>query len=758
MSKIVSVILLKELVILPNQEIKIELNNKLSKKVIKRALDINDGKLLVVAPIDKKEEEPSVEDLPKVGVVAKIKNKIQLSNGNIRVTLRGIERVVVKKYYLTSDDSDILSSEVEKVELPKYDVSEEKAIRRKLLEVLKEYIDSSEGISNSILTTLKDTTNLEKITDVITSFLPFDVSKKLEYMQNINALNRATQLIKDIYEEIKVVNVDNRINSMLNDEIEQSQREFLLKEKIKVIKKELGDISLQEEETIKFRSLLSKIKLSKETKSKISHEIDKFEMLNDSSPEIGVMRNYLDWVLNLPWNKLTKENSNFDEVRKVLDSSHYGLDDVKTRIVEYVAVKNINPEISSPIICLVGPPGVGKTSIAMSIASALNRKFYKISVGGLNDSSELVGNRRTYLGANPGKVIQGLKKCGTRNPVLLIDEVDKMVKDYKGDPASTLLEIIDPIQNKSFTDNYIEEPFDLSDTLFILTANYVSDIPETILDRVELIELNSYTLFEKKDIAKKYFLPRIIDEHKIINSKIKFSDELLYFIIKNYTAEAGVRELERVIASLIRKIAINNVKNLSEEKVIKLLGKPKYEFNSNAGQGLIGMANSLGVTPLGGVVSRVETLKFKGNGMINSTGSIGAVMDESIYVAVDMLKNGYGISMSSADLHVHFLSAAVKKDGPSAGVAISVAILSLFEKKIIPNDIAFTGEITLNGRVLKIGGLKEKLIGAFNNGISKVYIPRGNEVDLSDVPTEIKESLEIIIINNFYEIYLDLFK
>ncbi|MEG0977551.1 MAG: endopeptidase La [Bacilli bacterium] len=757
MSNIIPVILLKELVILPNQEIKIELNNNLSKKIIKNASINNDNKLLVVAPLDKTEIEPSTDDLPKVGVIAVIKSKIQLPNGNLRVTLKGISRVAVKNYLVSPIDENILNSEILNIELPAYDEAEEKATRRKLIESLNEYISSSSNISNSILKTLSDTQDLGMITDIITSFLPFNVTKKLEYMQNINPINRAIKLISDIKEEMKVIKIDLKIDDLVQDELEDSQKEYILREKIKAIKKELGEDSLQIEEASKFRAILNKLRLNKTTFEKINHEIDKYELLSESSPEIGVIRNYLDWVLNLPWNKVSKDVSNFSQVQKHLDDTHYGLKEIKTRIVEYVAIKNINKDIKSPIICLVGPPGVGKTSIAMSIAVSLSKKFYKISVGGLNDSTELIGSRKTYLGANPGKIIQGIKKCGTKNPVLLIDEVDKMVKDYKGDPASTLLEIIDPIQNKYFVDNYIEEQFDLSEVLFILTANYIYDIPDAILDRVEVINLNSYTLFEKKDIAKKYFLPRIIEEHKIISNKIKFTDDLLYFIIKNYTREAGVRELERELSSLMRKLAINNVKVLNVERITKLLGTPKYPEDEETLEG-IGVVNSLAVTNYGGLVTKIESIKFKGSGTVTLTGSIGKVMEESVTVAINYLKSEYNISLNNVDLHLHFLDAATKKDGPSAGVSIAATILSLFEKKVIPSTTAFTGEISLNGTIHRIGGLKEKLIGAYNRGINIVYIPVKNTTDLEDVPKEILESIEVIPVNNFKEIYTKIFK
>ena len=533
-------ILLKNLVILPNQEIKLELNNVISGKAINDASSNFKSEILVVAPMDLLEEEPSVDDLPKVGVIAKIKNKID-NDGVIEIKLRGLKRVAVNKYY-QEKNNEVLYSEVMYIDLPALVEDEENAILKKLVDTLKKYINISKGISNDILNFVSNNKDLNKITDAITSFLPFNIGKKLEYMQEINPIKRAKALIKDMNEEIKGIEIDNELEEKIDESLQNDQRKFILKEKMKVLKQELGEDSWKKEEVIEYRKVLDKLKIDKKIKDHFSHEIDKYEIMSDDALEVSVMHNYLDWVLHLPWNKTRKENANFDEVYKELNKSHFGMDEIKTRISEYVAIKNLNRNIQSPIICLVGPPGVGKTTIAMSIARALNRDFYKISVGGLNDSTELVGSRRTYLASAPGKIIQGLNKCGSNNPLILIDEVDKMVKDYKGDPASTLLEILDPNQNKIFTDNYIEEPFDLSGVLFILTANNVSDIPKPILDRVELIELHSYTVFEKKDIAKNYMLPNILLDNMVYDNKIKFSDELLYFLINNYTDEAGVRD------------------------------------------------------------------------------------------------------------------------------------------------------------------------------------------------------------------------
>lgn len=751
----IPVILLKNLVILPNQEIKLELNNVISGKAINDASSNFKSEILVVAPMDLLEEEPSVDDLPKVGVIAKIKNKID-NDGVIEIKLRGLKRVAVNKYY-QEKNNEVLYSEVMYIDLPALVDEEENAILKKLVDTLKKYINISKGISNDILNFVSNNKDLNKITDAITSFLPFNIGKKLEYMQEINPIKRAKALIKDMNEEIKGIEIDNELEEKIDESLQNDQRKFILKEKMKVLKQELGEDSWKKEEVIEYRKVLDKLKIDKKIKDHFSHEIDKYEIMSDDALEVSVMHNYLDWVLHLPWNKTRKENANFDEVYKELNKSHFGMDEIKTRISEYVAIKNLNRNIQSPIICLVGPPGVGKTTIAMSIAKALNRDFYKISVGGLNDSTELVGSRRTYLASAPGKIIQGLNKCGSNNPLILIDEVDKMVKDYKGDPASTLLEILDPNQNKIFTDNYIEEPFDLSGVLFILTANNVSDIPKPILDRVELIELHSYTVFEKKDIAKNYMLPNILLDNMVYDNKIKFSDELLYFLINNYTDEAGVRDLERILSSLARKITINNVKILNEERVVKLLGNPKYTSNLVMEEEN-GVVNTLAVSNSGGTLSKVEVVTCKGNDKLTITGNAGNILKESISVVLTMLKLKYKYSFHNEDIHVHFLDASSKKDGPSAGLALSVALCSLKENKKVPSDVAFTGEVSLNGSVLKIGGLKEKLIAAYNKNIKVVYMPKSNSEDLENVPKLILDNMEVIPVSNFNEVYTKLFK
>ncbi len=758
------VMLLKGFVILPNQEVKLELNNKLSKKVVALAFKDCNKKLLVVCPKDQMEESPDVGDLPSVGVVALVKSRIELPNGNLRITLKGVERVAVLEYNNNLEDHNVLESTVTKVILPKFAMAEEEAVRRKLIELMHNYVNSAEHISNSVLKTIDNITSLFRLTDVITSFMPFSIDKKLDYMQEINALYRAKNLIKDISVELEIIELDHQIDENLRDSIEESQKEFILREKIKEIKKELGEESSKDEEVEEYLTKLNSLKLPDKTYNKILKEIKKFEMTSEMSPEVSIIRNYLDWILDLPWGKYSVDEIDIKKIRDSLDKTHYGLNKIKERITEYVAIKKRNPEIKSPIICLVGPPGVGKTSFAMGVAAALNKEFYKISVGGLNDSAELVGHRKTYIGASPGRIISGIRKCNTSNPILLIDEVDKLVKDYKGDPAASLLDILDPEQNKCFVDNYIEESFDLSKVLFILTANDEASIPSALIDRLEIIELSSYTEFQKIDIAKKYLLPIIYDEHKVTSKEIKINDDVIAELIKKYTKESGVRELNRLLNTIIRKIVVNSsgekIKvNVKKNDLIEYLGQVKYDESANISFNTAGLVNGLAYTPYGGLVLPIEIASFEGDGKFEMTGMLGKVMNESVNVALSYIKsqkdtfkiNDY--YFKTKDFHIHFLEGAVPKDGPSAGIAITTAIISLLLNKRVDKTIAMTGEISLKGNVLKIGGLKEKIIGAYNNNIKTVIIPKSNHADLEDVPEKVKEKIKIVEVTSYLEVY-----
>ena len=752
MNNLLPVFILNELVILPNQEIKIDLSNEHSKKIIKLSCKNNENKVLVIAPKNSLESDPSIEDLPKVGVITLIKSKVELPNNNLRVILKGENRVSIQKYF-QNKNTNILKCMVDVIDLPVFSKANETAIKRKLTQLLKEYITLNKNVSNSILKNINELKTLDYLTDIIASFLPFSFSKKLSYMQSINPLNRANDLINDLNEEINICNIDRELDEHLQENIENGQREYILKEKLKEINKELGNT--KENEISLLREKLAKLEIDEKTRYKLNNEIDKYSVCSDYSPESSVIKNYLDTILNLPWNKSCEVCLNTNKVSTILNESHYGLKEVKNRIIEYVYLLKKNPNISSPIICLLGMPGVGKTSIASSIAKALNRPFYKISVGGLNDSTELIGSRKTYLGSSPGKIMQAIIKCKVNNPVILIDEVDKMVKDYKGDPASTLLEILDDVQNKYFVDNYIEEPFDLSKVMFILTANNEEGIPLTLLDRLEIIKMDGYLVSQKIDIAKNYLVKNILKEY---NSDLRVSKEVLEYVILNYTKEPGVRELKRVLDRLIRKVMVyeKDVKNITILHVNKYLENKEYNYLPEVTS--CGIVNCLAYTTMGGKLSHIEVAKYKGTGKIIITGGAQEVLKESVQVVISYLISNYNIDLKSQDIHIHFMETALKKDGPSAGVSIAVALLSLINKKKIPSSIAFTGELSLKGDILPIGGLKEKITSAVEMGINKIYVPSANSGEVQNLMSEILDNIEIIMVNNFSQIYDGLFK
>lgn len=752
MNNLLPVLILNEVIILPNQEIKIDLNNEFSKKVIWASAKNELNKVLVIAPINTLESSPSIEDLPRVGVVAKVKSKVELPNNKLRVIIKGEERVSINKYY-QNKNTNVLKCSFNVIELPSFSKANETAIQRKLIELTKNYILLNKNVSNSILKTLDERKSLSDITDIITSFLPFSFSKKLSYMETINPLTRAENLINDLNEEILVTKIDRELDEKLTQSIENGQREYILKEKLKEINSELG--ITKENEIASLKEKLSSLSLEEKTYNKLLNEINKYSTCSEFSPEAAVIKNYLDTVLNLPWNSETVLNTDIKKIKNELDATHYGLVELKERICEYAYFLSKNTQLSAPVICLLGAPGVGKTSSAYSIAKALNREFIKISVGGLNDSTELIGSRRTYLGASAGKIMQGIIKCKVKNPVILIDEVDKMVKDYKGDPASTLLEILDSTQNKYFIDNYIEEPFDLSKVMFILTANSLDNIPSTLLDRLEIINMDNYLTSQKIDIAKNYLIKDIFSEYK---TEIKISKEVLEFVIENYTKEPGVRELKRLLEKLIRKVIVNE----PNAKSITILHVNKYLDNRNINYlpeiTTSGIANILAYTTVGGRLSHIEVVKYKGTGKVTITGCAGEILKDSINVVISYLANNYNIDLKNQDLHFHFLESYVKKDGPSAGVSIAVALMSLIKNKKISSQIAFTGELSLKGDILPVGGLKEKVVVATTEGITKVFVPSANAFEVANISENITNNIEIVLVSNFTEIYDALFK
>lgn len=757
------VLLLKKLVLLPYQEVRLELNIELSKKIIDYSIDLYNNKVLVICPNNTLETNPTADDLPEIGVIAKIKSKLELPNGNYRVVITGITRVLVKTYRNHFDDSNILEAKVKRTYIDNSNKTEEAALLRTLKSVIDNYMSLNPNASNSVVNTISNIDNLDMLTDIIANYMPFDLQKKVAYMNEFDYFVRGNNLIKDINLELQVINIETKIDDEIRESFDKEQRDYILKQKISKLNEELGINADKQTEISLYNRIIDELSISQKTKNKLKEEVNKYSYTSEANPDSSVIRNYLDIVLNLPWEKESTDETDITKIKKSLDKEHFGLTEAKQRIIEYIAIKKNNPNICAPIICLIGPPGVGKTTLGISISKALNREFCKISVGGLNDATELTGHKRTYLGSSPGKIIQGIKKCGTKNPVILIDEVDKIVSDFKGDPSAVLLDILDQSQNTMFIDNYVEEPFNLSKVLFILTANDINSIPPALKDRLEIIEISTYTEFEKIDIAKKHIIPRITKEYNI--KKTKMSDEDLLYVINSYTAESGVRELTRVLEKIYRKIIISekDVKTINRKFITSCLGPAKYDFNVRR-INHPGSVNTLGVTPFGGTIISIEALFVKGTGNIVMTGNIKDPIFESIKVAYSYIKSKckeFKIKESTLtdnDIHINALNYSIKKDGTSGGIAFATSIISLALEKEVDSKIGFTGEITLHGDIYKVGGIKEKVIGAYNNGFKKVYIPLENKNDLETIPKEVKDNIEIKCVSNYLEIYNDLFK
>ncbi len=770
MAKTLPVMLLKKFVLLPNQEVKLELNNELSHQIIDFSEKEYMGKIVIVSPKDTLEEVPLVEDLPVIAVEASIVKRIELSPNHERITLIGNRRIKVQKYYNCLNIKEALQCDYYIPQLPKLNETDEISRKRELLKLLKQYVKTSPMIDNSILQEIQEHMSLDEITDRLAFFLPMHLEKKMSYVEEINSLKRADNLIEDFIVELQILKLDQKINVAVQKELETSQKEFVLRERIKELQKELGESGDQNKEAMQYREKLASLDIPNRTKQKIEKEIQKYELMNEMSPDMSFVRNYLETFFSLPWNDESIEATDLNYIKSTLNKSHYGLKEVKTRILEYAAMRERNPMLTSPILCLVGPPGVGKSTIASSIATSLHRTFYKISVGGLNDSAELVGHRRTYLGSSPGKIIQALQKCGSKNPVLLIDEVDKMVKDYKGDPASVLLDVLDPNLNQTFMDAYLEEPFDLSHVLFILTANYKEDIPLELRDRLEIIELSSYSTLEKLKLAKEYLLPSIYLEYHLSEEEVVFSDEALESVILNYTSEAGVRDLRRKLETILRKVIMESVKDkknlnvIIEKKDIKKYLDETLSFRDYRPKlHTSGLVNGLAVTGVGGFVMPIESTLYDGTGKVVMTGLLGDVMKESLNVVMSYLKANakyFQINesfFSKKDVHIHVLEGSIPKNGPSAGVAITTSLISLYTNKKVPSNIAMTGEMTLRGEILPVGGIKEKVISAYNSQIHTIYLPKANEMDVKKVPKEIRDSMHIVFVKQYKDIYHLLF-
>ncbi len=764
------VILLKKLVLLPGEEVRVEIKSDISKKVTEISKLYHDSEVLIVCPLNLLEEKPDTSDLPRIGVVGKINSVIDLPNGNKRVIITGLYRVKIISYVNYSNEEDILDSIITNIETSESEI-EWVAYQRKLQTELELYINKNPFVGNSIMSEVKQGINLDKLTDVIANFLPLSFEKKLNLMLDSSPISRCKILIKELAVESAVIDLESHIESEIKKGLDDTQKEFILKEKLKVIKNELGETNTKEEDILNYRNLVNSPKYPERIRNKLLSEIERYNATSEMSPDAGIIRNYIEYLLNVPWYTETRDERDLIKIEKKLNDTHYGMKKAKERVIEYIAVKSITDEVSSPIICLVGPPGVGKTTFAESISKALDRNFVKISLGGMSDSAELVGHRRAYIGSNPGKIVTSLIKCGSNNPVFLLDEVDKLKKDYKGDPASTLLDILDVSQNKRFVDNYIDEEIDLSKILFILTANDISNIPPALLDRLEIIDLTGYTDNEKLLISENYIIPSALKKHGLKNTIIKFETEAIKKIINEYTNESGVRELERDINKIIRKVITEHIK--SSRKIVSVRIKendiPHYLeqelYKESKYKEIIhpGVVTAVACSSIGGVSIYIECTSFKGTGKYTFTGSLGSITKESIEIALSYIKSNtkrFDIDEDfflNNDFHINFTEGAINKDGPSAGISIVTAILSHIKGVIISDKISLTGEITLNGDILKIGGLKEKTIACKRQNIERLFIPKDNLNDIEWLEKDLKNDIEFIPVSNYLEIYEKIF-
>ena len=760
------VIVLRNMILLPSGEIKLEIQEMQDKSIIESAINEHKGYVLLVSPKFATQEDIDKEDLPKYGIIGKINSNFELPNSNIRITLIGINRAYIFEYL--EEENFRLSAIIGPVSIDEIDEATEEARIRILIEEFTKYVSVIPNVSNYLISKINEEESLENLTDIIVNVLPLKFEDKYNFIEEVNPVKRCDYLINLLNKEMNIGTIERDIEDKLRISMDETQKEFVLRERLKVIKKELNEDDSKEEEIEDINKRIDELNAPKEIKTKLKKEVKKYSSLPISSPEIAISKNYIDTMLSLPWGIYTKDEKDLDKCEEVLNSSHYGLDKVKERILEHIAVNKLSKENKSPILCLVGPPGVGKTTLAFSIAKALKKNFVKISVGGVSDESEIVGHRRTYVGAEPGRIINTMIKAKSSNPLFLIDEIDKMTKGYNGDPESAMLEVLDREQNKYFKDNFLEEEYDLSNVMFVLTANDINSIPYPLLDRLEIIELSSYTKFEKLHIVRNLMQDKLIKDHGLNKENISIDDDTLFYIIEKYTKEAGVRELERVLSKIMRKIARKVLKNsnlkvvINKDNIAEYLGKEKYHMLKNE-KNDVGVVNGLGYTPFGGVILPIEVSYYKGTGKIVLTGSLGDVMKESANIALGYVRSNcdaFGIKddfFTKHDIHINAVEGAIPKDGPSAGITLVTAIISSLTGKKISNKIAMTGEMSLKGNILPIGGLKEKAIGAYNSEVNKIYIPKENEKDLEDIPNEIKDNLKIILVSKYEEIYKQLF-
>ena len=752
---------------LPGNDFKIEVGRPNSVLALDAAEKMYDGNVILLVQKDSATVDVTENDVQLIGVIGKVTLKLKLPNGNYKVKFKISGRIQVKEftstnpYFVVNYDKlySVLNNDETEAALVKHISTEiSKNAQNLLLSV------------DEVTRLLKSDTNADVLSDVIAYQLRLNSNlSKYRYLEELNVSKRLEMILEDIEREKQITEIENKINSDVKKSIDDAQKEYYLREKMHAIQNELGDKARHDEDVEELRKKIEEAHLPENVYNKAMEELQKYANTSNQMAEAGVIRTYLDWIINLPWYKASDDNNDLSDVVKKLDKNHYGLEKVKDRIIEYLAVKMMTGHNPSTIICFAGPPGVGKTSLAKSISEALGRKFVKQSLGGVRDEAEIRGHRRTYIGALPGRILKGMKDAGTVNPVFLLDEIDKMTADYRGDPSAAMLEVLDPEQNKFFSDNYLEEPYDLSQVMFITTANDISGIPGPLRDRMEIIELSSYTEIEKFNIGFKHLLPRNLEEHGLKPEQLTITDEAMYKIIRAYTREAGVRELNRMIAALcrktVRKILMDKVESITvdENNLEEFLGKIKFTNNQNRNENQIGIVTGLAWTQFGGDTLDIEVTTYPGKGGLLLTGKLGDVMKESAQAAFSYVKHNakdLGIDeelFQKFDVHIHVPEGATPKDGPSAGVTLTTALVSALSGKPVDCHIGMTGEITLRGAVLPIGGLREKSIAAHRSGLTKIFIPQENERDIEDIPEEVRKELEIKPVSHVSEILASIF-
>lgn len=753
---ILPLIPLRGLTVFPNMVIYFDVGRKKSIEAVEKAM-AGDQKIFLAAQRDIEIDNPSEDDIFNIGTICEIKQIVKMPKNTIRVLVEGIERAKMDEFF---DKEELLEASIEKIEIDNEIDQELEALSRKLKDDFFEFLDitASSGINGvDLFDNLEEEKDLNKVTDLISSYALIKQEDKQDILQTLDLKQRIEKLIFYVKQEIEVAKIEKRIGTKVKKKLDKGQREYYLREQMKVIQEELGEDDDNKKAIIEFEKVINEKKLPNQVKEKAQYEISKLKASSPYSQDGGVTRTYLENLLDMPWGEFTEDTLNIKDARKVLDKDHYGLKDVKDRILEYLAVKQISNSLRGPILCLVGPPGVGKTSIAKSVATSLNRKFVRMSLGGVRDEADIRGHRRTYVGAIPGRIVTGLKEAKSMNPVFLLDEIDKLGMDFKGNPADALLEVFDNEQNKTFRDHYLEVDVDLSEVMFITTANSLDGIPRPLLDRMELIEVSGYTYEEKFRIAKKYLVPKVLKEHGVDNKIITISDSALKLIIDSYTRESGVRNLQRQIANVIRKgikdIIEKDKKNLniSTKLVEKYLGPKIFSYEEIDKDDKVGVVTGMAWTAYGGDTLPVEVMVMDGKGRLELTGQLGDVMKESAkaaysYVRAHMKELGIKDEFySKKDIHIHAPEGAVPKDGPSAGVTMTTALVSALTGKKVKHNVAMTGEITLTGKVLAIGGLKEKCLAARRVGIDTVIVPKENEKDVIKLPKIVKDSLNIIL-------------